>query len=125
MNISAHRVRMRILSVAIIIAAAFGVGEVGAADGDFNLTVSTDAAVYAPGNLVSIEVIATYSDGSPVTSPGRSSVNITDSNNKRQFRSELDFHGNGAFSSTYNLRQNAPVGTWLVKVRVDLGGGNR
>ena len=125
MNISAHRVRMRILSVAIIIAAAFGVGEVGAADGDFNLTVSTDAAVYAPGNLVSIEVIATYSDGSPVTSPGRSSVTITDSNNKRQFRSELDFHGNSAFSSAYNLRQNAPVGTWLVKVRVDLGGGNR
>ena len=123
---SEYRVLARILTVAIGLVAAMGSVAVEAADGvDLDLFVSTDAMVYAPGDLVSIDVQAIFSDGSPVASPGRSSVTITDSNNKRQFRSELDFNGNGAFSSAYTLGPSAREGTWQVKGRLDVGGGDR
>jgi len=109
------------------ILATVAVGSVGVAEGavPINLTVTTDPAVYAPGDQVSIEAVASHTNGSPITWVRRSTVSITDSNGKRRYRSSLANQGGGVFTASYLLRSNASTGTWTVEVLIDDGEGGR
>ncbi len=109
------------------ILATVAVGSVGVAEGavPINLTVTTDPAVYAPGDQVNIEAVASHTNGSPITWVRRSTVSITDSNGKRRYRSSLANQGGGVFTSSYLLRSNASTGTWTVTVLIDDGEGGR
>jgi hypothetical protein len=114
------------LVVAVVSVAAVGSVEAEIPD-DFsmNLIVTTNTAVYSPGDTVSVIAVASYGDGSPITWVRRAIVTISDSDEKRRLRSSLANQGNGTYTAPYTLRDSAALGTWSVKVRLDAGEGLR
>jgi hypothetical protein len=119
-------IQLKYMAFAILAVAA--IGAVDIAEGariPINLTVTTDSAVYAPGDQVSIEAAVSYSNGSPITWAKRKDVEIKDAFGKRQYRSSLENQGNGLFTSSYTLPADAAIGTWEVKVRIDAGEGDK
>ena len=114
----------RVIVFAILAVAAIGSVEIAEGASPINLTVTTDSTVYAPGDQVSIEAVATYSNGSPINWARRSNVSVKDPRGKGRFRSSLDNQGGGVFTSSYILDGSATTGTWTVTVRIDAGGGD-
>ena len=116
----------RYLLIAMVAVAAIGgVGIARGAGSPINLAVTTDSAVYEPGDRVAIRVAVTDDDGNPVTWVRRSSVAIEDPGGKRRFRSSLSTQGGGVYTASYLLDSSAATGTWQVDVKVDAGEGDR
>ena len=111
---------------AILAVAAIGSVEVARGAGSpINLAVTTNSAVYAPGDEVAIQAVVTDDDGNPITWVRRSTVAIKDPGGKRRFRSSLSTQGGGVYTASYLLDSSAATGTWRVDVKVDAGEGNR
>ena len=116
----------RYLLIAMVAVAAIGgVGIARGAGSPINLAVTTDSAVYEPGERVGIRAAVTDDDGNPITWVRRSTVTIKEPGGKRRFRSSLSTQGGGVYTASYLLNNSAATGTWQVDVKVDAGEGNR
>ena len=116
----------RYLLIAMVAVAAIGgVGLARGAGSPINLAVTTDSAVYEPGERVGIRAAVTDDDGNPITWVRRSTVTIKEPGGKRRFRSSLSTQGGGVYTASYLLNNSAATGTWQVDVKVDAGEGNR
>ena len=116
----------RYLLIAMVAVAAIGgVGIARGAGSPINLAVTTDSAVYEPGERVGIRAAVTDDDGNPITWVRRSTVTIKEPGGKRRFRSSLSTQGGGVYTASYLLNNSAATGTWQVDVKVDAGEGHR
>jgi len=117
---------IRDVATAVVTSAVVSCLAVGAVEAKgLDITVTTAAATYAPGDVVEIQAVAVRLDGTPVQGADRSSVIVKDPTGRRTFRGTPVFQGNGLFTTATTLSFDAPAGIWQIEVKIDSGQGDR
>lgn len=88
------------------------------ASAGITLTISTDRAVYNPGQTVKTTVIAAYANGKAVTGTKKTSVTIVDPSGVVRRTASLSNKGNGVFFYSDILPSGAAAGAWRVRASI-------
>jgi len=79
------------------------------------LTVSTDKATYARGEVMKITAVYKNSSGTPITSPSTREVRIKNPSDTELVQTSMANAGSGVYTYNYTLSTSAPTGTWEVR----------
>jgi len=79
------------------------------------LTVSTNKATYAKGEVMSITAVYKNSGGTPITSPSLREVRVKNPSGTQLVQTNMTNAGNGVYTYNYTLSTSAPTGTWEVR----------
>jgi hypothetical protein len=81
-------------------------------EADLNVaSINTDKSSYTQGQVVTVYFMATYQDGSPVTT-GSAAINLTMANGTTTQLTATYVPANSRFEAEYTLTTEDPLGTW-------------
>jgi len=101
----------------VLLALAIVPGTAAARD-PITIVLSTDQPIYAPGGAVAVTALASYADGSPVTSVRSTRVELKDAGGHLVQRGALTDQGGGSFTWSTAIPPNGSPGQWRVKARI-------
>lgn len=81
------------------------------------LTVTTDKATYARGEVMRVTAVYKKSDGTPITSPSTREIRVRNPSGTTLVTTSMTSAGNGVYTYNYTLSTSAPTGTWEVRGR--------